>query len=366
MGSIIFIVFVSLAISFVLWWRLRYRFKKPVVIQITQWPHVSVIIPFRNEAHQLAACLAALAALDYPTEQLEVVLGDDQSTDETLSLLHRFATLQANKVKVISIQTGDLNLRNGKTNALMQLVAASSGELLLFTDADCEVPPSWVKSMVSCWQTQRVDLVTGITGMQSAHWYGRQQGLDWFFILGIVKVMEDLGFHTTSLGNNMLISRAAYASVGGFRALPFTLTEDFEIAKNIQQRGFGIFHLVSAQNYISTKPELHPLRMLLQRKRWISAVVQLNPLWIMGLAFRVLMPLALINLAFQKPVLALICWILHLGLQAGILRWMFQKTTTKVYWRDLVLFDLYFIVNTLASLSVYFWPSKVPWKERQY
>jgi len=134
------------------------------------------------------------------------MLGDDCSSDDTLHLLQAFAAGQLTAIKVVSIKTGDLARRNGKTNALMQLVADSTGKLLLFTDADCEVPSSWVKSMVRASQSAQLGLVTGVTGIKSDHWYGRQQGLDWFFILGIVKVLDDLGFHVTSLGNNMLLS----------------------------------------------------------------------------------------------------------------------------------------------------------------
>ncbi len=360
------IIGLSLVIFSVLWWRLRYCFKSAATLTNEAWPRISILIPCRNEAHHLPGCLAALARLEYPQSQLELVLGDDQSDDNSLQLLQKFAACQTVDVKVISVKKGDLKRRNGKTNALMQLIAASTGELLLFTDADCEVGPDWAKSMVQAQQSSGAALITGITGMQSPHWYGRQQGIEWFFILGIVKVLDDLGYHVTSLGNNMLISRKAYEAVGGFEALPFTLTEDFEMAKSLQNAGFTGFHLLSAENHVFTKPELDPMRMLLQRKRWIGAFMQLHPLWIIGLIFTILLPLALLYVAVHLPWWALTTWLLHLLLQAGFIRLVFEKTKTKVSMPDLLLFDWYFLANSLFSILLYFWPSKIPWKGRRY
>gem|GEM_PF-2811141 len=137
------------------------------------------------------------------------------------------------------------------------------------------------------------------------------------------------------------------------------------MAKSIQKAGYGAFHLVSAENHIFTKPELHPFRMLLQRKRWIGAFMQLNPVWITGLAFRLLLPWALLYLANYQPWWALSAWFLHLLLQAGIIRLMYQKTGTQVSDRDLRLFEFYFLGNSLLSCFLYFWPSKVLWKDRK-
>lgn len=64
--------------------RKRYTFKH------TQHPRVSILIAARNEEHTILRCLHALEALDYPKGKLEVLIGDDASTDNTRAVIDRF------------------------------------------------------------------------------------------------------------------------------------------------------------------------------------------------------------------------------------------------------------------------------------
>jgi cellulose synthase/poly-beta-1,6-N-acetylglucosamine synthase-like glycosyltransferase len=356
---------ISLLIFGVLYMRLKWAFKDYTAAPPESWPKISIIIPCRNEAHRLPQLLLSLSKLDYPVEKLEIWLGDDRSTDRTWQILQEFANQHAH-VRLLSIEAGDYQKHNGKTNALMQLIRNSSGDLLLFTDADCVVPPSWAKSMAGSWAKYKPGLITGITGMQSTRLYGRLQGLDWFLILGIVKVLDDLGFHVTSLGNNMLISREAYDAVGGFEALPFTLTEDFAMAQRIQQAGFKAYQHIDGTNCVTTTPELNPMAMLQQRKRWVGAFMQLHWTWKLGMFVRLLLPLALVVLAFQQLLLALALWCLHLFLQAAMVVQVCRRTQSSWQWYELLCFEVYFLATSLASIVLYLWPSQIAWKDRQY
>jgi len=97
---------------------------------------VSIIIPARNEAAHLPALLTSLAAVEYPRNQLEVIVVDHQSTDGT---------------PAIAEQAGARVLRKsgGTISSVRNLGAASaSGDILVFLDADCTVAKDWLRLAV--------------------------------------------------------------------------------------------------------------------------------------------------------------------------------------------------------------------------
>jgi glycosyltransferase involved in cell wall biosynthesis len=88
---------------------------------------ISVVIPNHNGAATIGKCLAAALASDHPC--FEVVVVDDGSTDGSVSIVESFP------VKLVRFP-----VRRGVSNARNAGAAASSGELLLFIDADCLLP----------------------------------------------------------------------------------------------------------------------------------------------------------------------------------------------------------------------------------
>src|SRR5713101_3554770 len=123
-------------------------------------PTVSVIVAARNEEHCIQQCIDSLLKLEYPREKLEITIVNDGSTDRTREIAE-MSTDNSAALKVISAMQGEGNLR-GKANAISQGIDASSGEILMFTDADCTVPERWVKETVRYFDNG-VGVVGGFT-----------------------------------------------------------------------------------------------------------------------------------------------------------------------------------------------------------
>jgi len=91
------------------------------------FPSISVIIPAYNEADSIEKKIKNTLALEYPADKIEVLIGSDGSTDETVTLAGRYSN---EKLKII-----DFKENRGKTAVQNDLVDSSKGEILIFTDA---------------------------------------------------------------------------------------------------------------------------------------------------------------------------------------------------------------------------------------
>jgi GT2 family glycosyltransferase len=101
---------------------------------------VSIVLAARNEAAGIRARLDNLLALDYPVERREIVVASDGSEDETVEIARRGP---GSGVTVLPLD------RVGKADALNAAVAASTGEIIVFTDANTMFEPGAVRALVA-------------------------------------------------------------------------------------------------------------------------------------------------------------------------------------------------------------------------
>jgi len=332
----------------------------------TEVPQVSILVAARNEEKDLPDLLRSFEQLDYPADRIQFLFADDQSTDRTAEILVDWCTKHANAsfLNITSSQNALFN-ENGKANALALLGEKANGDYYFFTDADCEVNPVWIREGVGAF-AENVGLVIGITRVKALSLMGGFQEIDWWLTLGFVKVATDLGIQTTGLGNNMVISKAAYEQSGGFKDLPFCLTEDLEISRAIQREGFSIAHQVSPGMLAFTKPEISFSKLLNQRKRWMSGVMTLPIYWklILGLQFGYFV--GIIALIAINPLVGMSLALIKILLQGIFLVGIANKAGVKINWLYLLVFDFYNFNTTVLTILYYFWPSKTKWKSRIY
>lgn len=140
------------------WWH-RGMSKVPLDNPDFHKPFVSVIIAARNEENHIQTCLASLSRQDISPDQFEVILVNDQSDDKTLENA-RAVTLP--NLKIFTLPS-DLQ---GKKDALRFGISKSKGSFLLFTDADCIVPISWVRSMRNYFVNGNLDAICAPISMK--------------------------------------------------------------------------------------------------------------------------------------------------------------------------------------------------------
>ena len=113
---------------------------------------VSVIIAAFNEERNVEKCVRSILSCDYPHELLEVIVVNNNSTDNTLEILR---TIKDPRLKITTQVEGN------KKESIEQGISISKNKFLLFTDSDCIVKKDWIKSMIYFHQVQNVDCVLG-------------------------------------------------------------------------------------------------------------------------------------------------------------------------------------------------------------
>lgn len=215
-------------------------------------PRISLLFAARDEAEKLPSALATLAALDYP--HLEIIAVDDRSRDATGKILDEFAAKDSrfHAVLVQELPPGWL----GKPHALQKAYEASTGEWILFTDADVQFKPDSLRRAITLVQQQRLDHLS-LFGDVEMHGFGETVLLTFF----------GLAFHIASdpyqvsnpnsrayvgVGAFQLLRRSAYEAVGTHRRLAMEVVDDMKLGKFVKQAGFrsgvGI-----AQDFVSVR-----------------------------------------------------------------------------------------------------------------
>ncbi|GMQ78507.1 MAG: hypothetical protein BMS9Abin02_1023 [Anaerolineae bacterium] len=115
-------------------------------------PSVSIIVPAYNSEATIERCLRALQNQTYPHDRYEIIVVDDASTDKTTEI--------ASKAGVIVAAEGKL----GKSGVRNLGARRATGEIILFTDSDCEPIPSWIELMVAPF------IDRDIAGVKGAYW----------------------------------------------------------------------------------------------------------------------------------------------------------------------------------------------------
>jgi 1,2-diacylglycerol 3-beta-glucosyltransferase len=329
-------------------------------------PKITVWIAARNEEQNILTCLKSIVNLDYPTEDLQVLIGNDNSSDETASLVREFINdkfyFQLIDIKKV------INSQRGKANVLANLYEYSKGEYFLICDADVTVNPDWVKGMIANFESNsNIGHQVGITSIKGDSIWYRFQSIDWLHALTLLKIAADLKLPLTGLGNNSAFTRKAYEATGGYAKIPFSITEDFALFHEIVKKSFGFKNTINQEVFNQTLPMTTLKDFLHQRKRWMVGALQC-PWWVVLLLFlqALFLPILFVVGFFFSWKIAGILW---------VLKWLSQTFTvlpTIIKLKQfhlllyLFLYELYANLWQMTMIFFYYSPVKVDWKGRIY
>ena len=334
---------------------------------VTDYPRVAIVVAARNEEIYVRDLLTSLLAQQYPHGQMEVLLGNDRSTDATGAILEKWAA-NFPHARVIHI-TEALPGLVGKANVLAQLCRQTDAPYLLFTDADCILPPTWVSATVAALKMHagKPHIATAFTVPTYRRPFEAFQAMDWLASQAVIHVLHTLGIPITAVGNNMACTHQAYVAAGGFEATAGSITEDYAIFRRVLAAGGTFSHSVSSNIRVVTRPQPDWKAWLGQRKRWFSGALQL-PVWVqlpfwMQLVFYPL--LVCVGLASGWKVAA-ITWVIKVAAQSVLFGSYLIKNGQWRLLAWLLPYDFGIAALSWAMLVSYVVNRRIVWKSISY
>jgi cellulose synthase/poly-beta-1,6-N-acetylglucosamine synthase-like glycosyltransferase len=213
--------------------------------------------------------LKSLAAQEYPAA--EIIFVDDRSTDGGPQKLEAFARQTAGRRDCRIITLRENPGPNYKQYALGRGIAAASGELLLFTDADCEAPPRWIFAMAAYLADQQTGAVIGPVFRKAGErgFFRFYQCIDHAVRYLYLAGTSGLGAAGGGFGNNLILRRKSLEAIGGYDAVPFSPTEDAALVARIRSHSpYQVHAALNAAAHVFTGHEKTWKDLLNQTLRW--------------------------------------------------------------------------------------------------
>jgi glycosyltransferase involved in cell wall biosynthesis len=219
---------------------------------------ISVIVAARNEERNLPRLLASLAALDYP--DFEAIIVNDHSTDGSARILSEWDG--RHNIRVIEFQDRIEGL-TGKKAALQKGIESASNDILAFTDADCAVPTTWLRT-INKSMDGRTDYLLGysiIRRDERDHILRLQN-----FERGIYYALAAAGLFyrlpITSSACNMVYRKSVFLKAGGFEGIGLLRSGDddlllMKMMPRIRQAAYNPSPAMRVDSYSGRDPKAH-------------------------------------------------------------------------------------------------------------
>jgi 1,2-diacylglycerol 3-beta-glucosyltransferase len=339
--------------------------RRPRDVQCDNPQHfVSVLVAARNEEKHLAACLDSVLRQTYDPTLFEVIVINDHSTDGTESICKEYSRAFANFSYANAKENSALK---GKPNALDQGIEKAKGAIILITDADCSVPNTWVEHTARRYSPS-VGLVGGITLQKARNWFEGMQSLDWAFLLGLASSTVTLRIPLSTIGNNLSFRKSAYEAVGGYKTIPFSVTEDFMLFQSIVSTGRWEYVCpIDEKVLVISEPCASWKELIRQKHRWGKGGLGMKPsgFAVMAIGFG-LNALVLILFLFGNAPLAAASIFLKMAADFGFLSTVLSRLNRRHLLKHFLAFEVYFFSYVLFLPFIVFFGGRVIWKGRDY
>jgi cellulose synthase/poly-beta-1,6-N-acetylglucosamine synthase-like glycosyltransferase len=253
------------------WWNQLSLLNVPLAFQ----PSVrfTIVIPARNEEQHIAACLESISRLNYPRTLIEIVVVDDFSTDATFTIAASFKEVRV--LKLSDVVQHPIN--SYKKKALEWAIQQANGDYIVTTDADCCVPPNWLRNFAFIIQQQKTVLIAAPVSIRDEDTAIKKfQSLDFLSLQGITAAAVGAGFHSMCNGANLCYSKQAFVAVQGFASIDHIASgDDMLLMHKLQEAYPGqIRYCHTPESIVTTKAVETVGAFFRQRIRWASKADQ--------------------------------------------------------------------------------------------
>lgn len=230
-------------------------------------PFISVMVPAHNEGKVIVKTVESLLAFDYPKDRYEIIVINDNSSDNSAELLEAIqAKNPARQLKVIN--TDNITGGKGKSNALNIGFAESRGEYIAIYDADNTPERQALRILVGeITNDAKLGAVIGKfrTRNRNASWLTRFINIETLSFQWMAQAGRWALFKLCTIpGTNFIVRRSLLEAIGGWDVK--AVAEDTEISFRIYMMGYRIKFQSKAVTW-EQEPQTLPV-WFKQRSRW--------------------------------------------------------------------------------------------------
>ena len=255
------------------------NFKIAPQLKENELPFISIIIAARNEEMNIGACIQSILHQTYPQNKFEIIVTDDHSTDNTVSIVESFKKENITLLHLSDfIQNQELN--SYKKKSIDTALKFAKGELIVTTDADCIVPGKWIETLSSLYKQKSpvfVALPVMFNDPLATDPFFKKlfkifQSLDFMTLQGITGASVFKKVHAMCNGANLAYQKDVFFEVGGFEGIDQVASgDDMLLMHKIQVRYPNEIMFLKSKDVIVTTQSAETLKDFMnQRIRWAS------------------------------------------------------------------------------------------------
>lgn len=337
-------------------------------------PFISVITAARNESETITACLNALALQNYPSDNFEVIVVDDGSSDTTVARATAFATAHPEMViRIYSLQD-EIHGASFKKAALACGISKANGQIIAVTDADCVPETGWLRAMSSVFNETAVMMAFGLVYFRTENsWLSELQSLEFMSLVGAGAGAARAGFPFMCNGASMAFRKEAFYKTGAWVASSEFVSGDDVFLLHQIKKIFGassIRFVREKGSSVCTSPQPSISGLIQQRIRWASKARGYHDTFSLYASFTVFMySFVMLALAVAgsvyMPALAIssslfvLKLIVDIPLLAGVAHYLSQKNLLRSFLPMQLFYPFYIVITAIGGLF-----GKYTWKGR--
>jgi cellulose synthase/poly-beta-1,6-N-acetylglucosamine synthase-like glycosyltransferase len=332
---------------------------------------ITVIIPARNEELYIKYSLQAVLQQDYPKELFEIIVVDDHSTDHTNAIASQYAN---ERLRVLKLSSTNQTVAY-KKKAIKEAIKIAKGELIVTTDADCNMGHKWLASIADLYERKKPKMIVGpVCFTKEKTFFEKIQSLEFISLIGSTGASLFYNKPLMCNGANLAYEKKAFLDVNGFKEHEDIATGDdmllmFQLNKKFPS---SIKYLKSVDAIVYTNAKKTLKSFWEQRKRWVSKSKHYTNSYVILISLLIyinnFIPLVSILLSIVYPKF-IVVFILSFALKS-IADYFFLKTICS-FFKKTDLMNLFMAVQLLylvyvSTIGLIGNLISYKWKDRQY
>jgi cellulose synthase/poly-beta-1,6-N-acetylglucosamine synthase-like glycosyltransferase len=321
----------------------------------------SIVVPFRNEAANLPMLLQSIENLNYPTDQFEVILVDDDSLEK----------FQVSGLKFqVQLVPNQRKSNSPKKDAIQTAIKQAKYDWIVTTDADCIVPENWLLDLNNYIQQTKKEMVCGPVLFKKAD--GFLYDFQQIELLSLQAVtIGSFGMQQPFMcnGANFTYSKSLFQQLNGFEGNNTIASGDdvFLLQKAVQYYPKKVGFLVKSNFLVQTKVASSWKELFYQRVRWAGKSTEYSSPFGKMVALVVLLGnltfiVALLGLIFGRYECAFILFI------KVLVDYLLARRTAVFYKKQMKSIFLTALIYPFFSTAVAFYSlfGSYQWKGRRF